>query len=87
MDETRYLPEDLARECLKVVQKFTDEHAGPGWNPKLYRPGHEGPFWNISLEGVEEWAYDASISDSIEWPDGVYVEAVNTWCLALYPAS
>jgi hypothetical protein len=85
--EVQYLTEEQADKCLKIVQKYIERRVGEGWDPKLYRPGHEGEFWNISLEGADEWAYDITTDESVTWPDGVFAEPVATWCLALHVAS
>ena len=52
---------------------------------RLYKPGHEGPFWSYSLEETGESAIGAVERGVITWPRGVYAEAVNDWCIGLYP--
>lgn len=79
------LTREKAEAGLAVVQRYINTTYGPGWEPKLYEPGHEGPFWNVSLEGAEDWTLRIRMYDETEFPPGVYVEAVNSWCLALYP--
>lgn len=74
------ITEDQANACLTVVRTLlgTDEAT-------LYPPGHEGPMWVISLEGWEDWTIRLAAIDGA-FPDGVFAEPVNHWCLALYPA-
>lgn len=80
------LTRSTAEECLKVAQEFVTRVYGEGWKLKLYEPGHEGNFWNISLELSGEWAYDVTVDPSVQWPKGVFAEPVAMWCLGLYPA-
>lgn len=54
--------------------------------PTPYKPGHEGPMWVLSYEGMGDWTFDITQPDAVVWPPGVYAEAVNGWCLGLYPA-
>lgn len=54
--------------------------------PVMYKPGHEGAMWVLSLEGYEDWAVRLSADKSVKWPPGVWVDAVTDWCLGLYPA-
>lgn len=86
-DWTACLTRAKAEECLKVVQKYIDQKYEPGWEPKLYAPGHEGPYWNISLEGAGEWAIWIGGRDETPFPDGVFTEPGTSWYLALYPAN
>ncbi|MFF9879980.1 hypothetical protein, partial [Staphylococcus pasteuri] len=51
LDENRYLTEEEAAACLKIVNEWITKKAGPGWEAALYGPGHEGDYWNVSLEG------------------------------------
>lgn len=81
------LPRVTAEKCLAIVQRYVDRVAGPGWEPALYPPGHEGPMWVASLEGVGEWAIGIARDDKVIWPDGVFVEPVASWCLGLYPSN
>lgn len=79
-----YITEEQAAQCLLLVRAYLGEDA----DPKLYKPWHEGPYWNISYEGgPEEWAYDISHLRFEEFAKiGVFVEPVAMWCLALHPA-
>lgn len=86
-DEPEYLTREKAEASLEIVKEYIDRKCGPGWEPKLYAPGHEGPFWNISLEGAGEWAIRIGGYDETPFPPGVFPEPVYSWCLALYPAS
>lgn len=54
--------------------------------PAMYKPGHEGSMWVLSLEGYDDWAVELSQDESVRWPVGVWVEPVASWCLGLYPA-
>lgn len=83
----RCLSRTQAEACLKIVQQYVDQKYGEGWEPKLYAPGHEGPYWNISLEGADEWALRIGGYDETQFPSGVFAEPVYPWCLGLYPAS
>jgi hypothetical protein len=74
--EREYISTAKALSCLRLVR----EHVSP--DAQLYRD-HEGPFWNISLEGADDWAITI---DRDIWPEGVFVEPVAGWCLGLYPA-
>lgn len=79
--EREYITEAQALACLEIVRA----HVSP--DAQLYRD-HEGPFWNISLEGADDWAVRISHdrSDWGDWPEDVHVEPVAGWCLGLYPA-
>lgn len=76
-DEPEYVSEAQTAECLRIVREYTRNDSA-----KLYPPGHEGDYWCVSLEDSSEWAYD--IANTEEWPDGVWVEPVYSWCLALH---
>lgn len=76
-----------AEASLEVVKTYIDQKYDPGWEPKLYAPGHEGPFWNISLEGVGDWAIRIGGYDETPFPEGVFAEPGTDWYLALYPTS
>jgi hypothetical protein len=78
------MPRAVAEQMLGMVRQFLAEQYGEGWNPKLYEPGHEGNYWNISLEGPGDWPYQFTCEESEKWPAGVYAEADTSWCLALY---
>lgn len=80
-----YLSTGQALACLKIAQAYVDSIAGPGWEPKLYRD-HEGPYWNISLEGAGDWAITITHDESVTWPAGVFAEPGASWCLNLHPA-
>jgi hypothetical protein len=80
------LSRKTAEACLAVVQQYIDRTEGEGWEPKLYPPGHEGPFWVVSLECQSDWAIDIGSAEGITWPDGVFPEAVASWCLGLHVA-
>lgn len=78
-----------ADECRRIINAWLTEAGNePG---RLYKPGHEGDFWCYSLEGgPEDWPLilSGSITDSpVTWPEGVWAEPVNTWCLALHPTT
>jgi hypothetical protein len=77
-----YLSKAQAAACLVIVKKYL----GPDADPSLYMPGHEGPFWNISFEGGEDWAIMIGHDESITWPEGVWTEPVASWCLGLHRA-
>ncbi len=84
-DGTTYLTEGEAKECLHLIKECTDRRFGPGWEPALYPPGHEGEFWNVSLEGLEDWAM--RVDEVVAWPPGVYAEPIYSWGIALYRAT
>lgn len=82
-----YLTEEKATVCLKIVNEWIEKKAGPGWEPALYPPGHEGGYWNVSLEGaMDNWPWLLSMDESVTWPEGVWVEAGASWYLALHRA-
>lgn len=83
--ERTYITAKQAKACLTVVQDYVAKIAGPGWEPALYPPGHEGEFWCVSLEGPDEWALRIGQAEDIVWPGGVWTEPQTSWCLALYP--
>lgn len=77
-----------AEQCREVARKWFSEMGCEA--PTLYKPGHEGPMWVLSLDGgPEDWTLLISGStgnNPASWPPGVFVEPVNNVCLALYPA-
>lgn len=73
---------DAARQ---VVTDWFNRHGYPDL-PTPYKPGHEGPMWVLSLEGYDDWTLRITQDESVEWPPGVFAEAVTSWCLGLYPA-
>lgn len=81
-DATAYITKEQAAACLAIVKKYL----GPDADPTLYLPGHEGPYWNISYEGGDDWAIRIGHNESITWPAGVFVEPAYSWCLALHRA-
>lgn len=77
------ITKELATECLAVVKGLLGTG---GEDARLYPPGHEGPYWCVSLEGHEyDWPYRLSQIDGA-FPVGVWTEAVNGFALALHPA-
>jgi hypothetical protein len=83
---TRVLTVGKFDQTRAVVQDWFSKHLpGVDW-PTPYKPGHEGPMWVLSLEGVGDWPIDITQDESVEWPAGVFAEPVNSWCLGLYPA-
>lgn len=77
-----------AEQCRRAVEEWFIDHMG--WaedRPTLYKPGHEGDMWVLSLEGCDDWAIRLSADESVKWPDGVWVEPVADWCLGLYPVT
>ena len=45
--------------------------------------------WVLSLEGGgDDVPWPIQVCDDLrdKWPDGVFAEPVNHWCLGLYPA-
>lgn len=86
-DGTPVLTEAKAKACLKIVQAWIDRTAGEGWEPALYPPGHEGPYWNISLEGAQDdWPWLMKQDETVTWPTGVFAEPGASWYLALHVA-
>lgn len=83
---TPVLTEAQAKEVQKVVTAWLDEHGGYGAEARMYKPGHEGPMWVISLEGCGDWPSDICEALRDKWPDGVFAEPVTSWCLGLHPA-
>lgn len=82
-----YVTIEQANACLAVVQEYIDHTEGPGWEPKVYPPGHEGDYYVVSLEcGADNWPYAISKPGTVTWPDGVAVGAVNHFALSLHPA-
>lgn len=81
--------EVLTAAVAKTTERIVDEwfkNKGHTDNPAMYRPGHEGPMWVLSLEGCEDWAVQIAADESVKWPAGVFAEPVADWCLGLYPA-
>jgi hypothetical protein len=68
-----------------VTAWFAKNEPGSGL-PTPYRPGHEGRMWVLSLEGADDWTIRITNDPEVRWPDGVFAEPVNGWCLGLYPA-
>lgn len=86
---TEILTIDKAEQAKRVAEEWFIDKIGfqESELPVLYQPGHEGPMWVLSLEGgPEDWTIMLSHNDTVKWPDGVFVEPVNSWCLGLYPA-
>lgn len=75
-----------AEACKRVAEQWFDAK-GYGDAPAMYKPGHEGAMWVLSLEGYGEWATDISADPDVKWPEGVFAEPVADWCLGLYPAT
>jgi hypothetical protein len=71
---------ETATLCLDVVRKFTGDDAAA-----LYEPGFHANGWVIALEGGPyEWPIHISEPGKVTWPEGVWVEPVNNWSIALY---
>ena len=76
-----------AEQAKSLVEAWFDKQ---GWGdaPAMYKPGHEGPMWVLSLEGgPEDWPMlvNDMIGDDLD-AIGVFAEPVNHWCLGLHPA-
>lgn len=85
-NDVEVITAEQANACLAIVQAWIDKTAGPGWEPALYEPGHEGNYWNISLEGAQDdWPWLMSNDELVIWPDGVRVEAGASWYISLLP--
>lgn len=83
MDEQ--LTREQAEACLTIVQSWlADPHTGG--QAKLYEPGFHCGGWAIALEGgPDDWPWQVSQAiGEFGWPEGVYAEPVNHWCLGLY---
>lgn len=75
-------------QARKVVDRWFADKYPDCDRPTPYKPGHEGPMWVLSLEGgPDDWPILLSHDDTVTWPDGVFAEPVNSWCLGLYPAT
>lgn len=75
---TRFLSRAVVMECRDIVRAWTRDDTATA-----YDPGHEGPYWVISLEGgPDNWPYQ--ISETVQWPAGVWVEPVNHFALGLH---
>jgi hypothetical protein len=86
-DGTPVLTIGKAEKAKRVAKAWFDE-IGWGDAPAMYKPGHEGPMWVLSLEGgPEDWPLQICEALRDKWPSGVFAEPVNTWCLGLYPAT
>lgn len=83
--ETKIISKEQATACLKIITDYIERIAGPGWEPALYPPGHEGNYWCVSLEGADEWAIKIQRDETVTWPAGVWTEPAYSWCLALHP--
>lgn len=79
------LTADQAEQAERVAETWFNAN-GYADLPTSYKPGHEGPMWVLSLEGYEDWAVRISSDDDVQWPAGVWVEPVTSWCLGLFPA-
>jgi hypothetical protein len=77
---TALISRTVATECLDVVRKWTRDDTAT-----LYDPGFHADGWVIALEGGPyEWPVLMAQDESVVWPDGVKVEALNHWALSLY---
>lgn len=85
---TPVLTPDRAEQAQRAVETwFTRQGYTEHEMPVLYRPGHEGPMWVLSLEGgPEDWPMQVCEALRGTWPDGIFAEPVTSWCLGLYPA-
>jgi hypothetical protein len=77
---TALISRKTATECLDAVRKWTRDDTAT-----LYDPGFHADGWVIALEGGSyEWPILITQDESVVWPDGVKVEALNHWALSLY---
>lgn len=83
---TEVLTIGKAEAAKRVAEEWCDSKFF-GDAPAMYKPGHEGAMWVLSLEGYEDWAVRIAQDDTVKWPDGVWVEPVAGWCLGLYPVT
>jgi hypothetical protein len=86
-DEQPQLAREQAEQALATVREWLV--AKGSWDAdevELYEPGFHCNGWAIALEGgPEEWPWHVSQDVGEEgWPDGVFAEPVNHWCLGLY---
>jgi hypothetical protein len=71
--------------ALEVVRRWLGPVDGP--EIKWRDIGHEGPYWCVSGEIGRDWPYPISIDQSVTWPDGIWVEPVNHFALAIHRKS
>ena len=87
---TPVLTPDQAEAAAHTVDQWFAIHGyEESEHPTMYKPGHEGPMWVLSLEGGgDDVPWPIQVCDDLrdKWPDGVFAEPVNHWCLGLYPA-
>lgn len=83
-----HLTEQQAQDTFEIVKAWLVATIDPNAEPKLYPPGHEGPFWAVSWEGDSEWVIDFTQAPYVaaKIPSGVFLEPVYSWCLGLYPS-
>lgn len=74
----------LADAAKRAAEEWSDKRGYPA--PAMYKPGHEGPMWVLSLEGYGDWALGVTSDHGAAWPPGVFAEPVADWCVGLYPA-
>lgn len=78
---------EQAEHVLETVRSVVGESGAYG--PALYAHDHEEMpegCWSIAFEG---WSQDTPWTLLVppeQVPDGVFVEAMNSWCLGVYPA-
>lgn len=71
--------------ALAVVRQWLGAEDGP--HIKRRSLGHEGPYWCVSGEIGRDWPYPISVDQSVTWPDGIWVEPVNHFALAIHRKS
>lgn len=80
-------PDQAEAAAHTVDQWFAVQGYEESEYPRMYKPGHEGPMWVLSLEGgPEDWPMQVCEALRGQWPAGVFAEPVTSWCLGLYPA-
>lgn len=88
------MPQYDGKEVLTIGKADAAKRVAEEWStqnhydaPLMFKPGHDGSRWVLVMSGAEEWALEISNDDSVTWPAGVYVEAVNGCTLSLYPST
>lgn len=88
-DGTEVLTIGKADQAKRAAEAWFQEWFSWSDTPAMYKPGHEGPMWVLSLKGgPDDWTVRIAGGGSIpgaQWPAGVLAEPVNSWCLGLYP--
>lgn len=87
---TEVLTIGKAEQAKRAAEAWFEEWFSWSDTPVMYKPGHEGAMWVLSLEGgPDDWPFRISGGTDLpgaKWPAGVFAEPVNGWCLGLYPA-